>query len=80
MKIEIFGEPKKEVEKVLRLKLLPGNGGAAVVTAVDERGERLQGGNLIEIRTNGTARRCKWVNPFLPVSLDTYDNVIRLEQ
>lgn len=68
MKIEIWNE-RREPEKVLRLRLKPYAGGAAVV-AVDENGVELDGGFLLAISEYGITR-CKAVSEDLDLPLNS---------
>ena len=55
MKIEIWNEEQKEVERPLRLRLLPNPHicGGVQLCVVDEKGNKISRGVLLSIDTNG---------------------------
>jgi hypothetical protein len=54
MRIEVYDE-EKEAEKVLMLRLVK-QGAVAVLRAVDTNGNKVDGGNILEISEYGISR------------------------
>lgn len=52
MIVEIYGEPREEVEKVIRLKLTT-RGNSVTLIAVDVQGNRVFQGDILTIDKNG---------------------------
>lgn len=69
MKLEIFGQSTKK-EPILRLKLAHSGDGDVTLVAVDERGDRVDRGNILTITSNGKLMRHSWINENLGLSLD----------
>lgn len=69
MKIKVFNEQSTE-ERTLRLRLRENYDGGVTLIAVDELGNIIPAGNLVEIRPSGKLYLCGAVNRALGLDLD----------
>ena len=75
IKLEIFDNPKAEIEPI-RLALKAGKTpGTIKVCAVDSKGDILPCGNLVTFSANGRVRRHRGVSPKLGFDLDECNRV-----
>ena len=76
MKFNVFSESREEKEKEVNLMLRNNYDGTVNVIAVDDSGDRLDGGTLITFMTNGRILLLADVNEDLGFALDDYDRII----
>jgi len=73
MKLEVYDEKKEDVD-VLRLKLVPSNGDVLLI-AVDEDGNSISTGTILEIQENGMLRLVSNISVSLGLELDNKQRI-----
>lgn len=77
MKLSIFKEPSEapKEEKHVRLRLVKEGWGISVV-AIDERGERVRSGYLLEFMPDGKIHRSPSINDTIGFDLDSQGRIL----
>ncbi len=76
MKLEIYDDTTPETEKVVTLRLQRFCGDGPIwLSAVDERGVTVGGGNILRIKPDGSIKRCRGVEPDIGFDLDVQGRV-----
>ena len=75
MKYEIYSEYAPKKKPPVRLRLVQDPDGGVTVIAVDERGDRVERGDIVTFTLDGRIRRHAAVNPGFGFDLDRHERI-----